>query len=1137
MIFKPCGKDPAWSFTNRLLLIMKLTVVLTTVLTLNAFAEIKAQNITLNVKNRTLEEVMREIQQQQGYPFFFRGDHIATIPVTADIREADLHQAMSAILSGKELAWTIKDGIIVIKHARGVTSSIPASTTMQQRIVTGNVTDDAGSPLEGVTVFIKGSGIATTSGSDGSYRISVPEGATTLVFTMVGFDPQEQRIPSSRVVNVTMQSAIRDIDEVVVIGYGTVQKSDLTGSVSTIKIEDAAERATSSLEQLLQGRVSGVQITQNSGAPGAGINFNIRGVNSFGENQPLIVIDGYPIENESAAVTNTAGADFWNASTPPNNPLANLNPADIESIEILKDASSTAIYGSRGANGVVLITTKKGQTNQESVSYNFRSDLNQLPRQIPMLPTHEFLNLANEAALNSGQDSLYNEQAIAELSANNYNWQDLIYQNSYSQDHQVVYTGGDQKNKFAVIGSYTAMDGIVLRSKFNRGGLRANFERESSERFKFGLNFNTNLSLNQSVVQSNTTGAINGSVITAALRFRPVNIPYTDEGDIDISVSDNPLATIYHVDDDTRARSTLANVYAQYRLADGLQFKINGGINDFSSLRQSYYGQGTFVGNQNNGLAYRGETNAFNYLAEYTLNYNKKIFKNHRINAVAGYTWQQWYRRSSGVRVSDFSNDNLSYHAMQYGNNIANPVTGYMRWALASYLARVNYVIANKYLLTFTGRSDGSSRLADGEKWAFFPSVALGWNAHREKFLENIDVISELKLRASYGISGNQTVRVGATQAQLTNSRVVVGNDILTGVVLSSFENPDLHWETTQQIDIGLDLGWAKNRYRLTIDAYQKQTKDLLISLSIPGNLGFTGYETNVGKIENKGLDIEASAQILTTGFHWNVSGNISFNRNKVISLGDIEQINGNNLLGNFMSQYGTIARTGLPLGTFFGYRINGIYQSVDEIAAGPTDVVNTAPGDFKYVDVNHDGQITTADRTIIGDPNPDYIFGLTNDFNYKGIGVSILVQGMIGHDVLNLNRYFSDGLVFPVAGNARQEAFDGRWTGPGTSNYYPRAKTSGTLFDNRVSDFLIEDGSFVRLKNVNVSYNFAFSGFRYLKSLKVFANATNLLTFTKYKGYDPEVSAIGNSALNRNIDFGTIPLFRTFSFGVNASF
>jgi TonB-linked SusC/RagA family outer membrane protein len=1002
--------------------------------------------------------------------------------------------------------------------------------------VSGKVSDNEGL-LPGVSITEKGmpTNVVLTK-ADGTYSLSLKGTSKIIIVKYLGFKTQEIKVTQA-VQNIMLEVENAKLDEVVVIGYGTVRKSDLTGSVSKIKLENAAEQTSSSFEQLIQGKSSGVNITQSSGDPGSGIIFNIRGGNSLGENQPLIVLDGYPIESDNGSTFAKTGAEYWTTEQKPGNVLASLNPNDIESIEILKDASSTAIYGSRGANGVVMITTKRGRDGKDRISYNYRFDMSNLPKKIDVLNSFDFAAYANEASNTSGRTAAFDSTALANLKYNN--WQDLIYQTSYSQDHQASLTGGDFKTKYALVINHTDVNGIVKYTNYTKNGVSLNLDRQFSNKFKIGISSKVNLTSNNAGYQSTNHTFVGGGVVTGALRWSPTSTLEDENGDLILSTGNrgNPLANLEKSINVTKNNSILTNLYAEYLILKNLKFKATGGFNQNAVEYRSYWGRGTSTGDSNNGQAYQANNNSFNYLTEYTLNYNTTVAKKHKISALGGYTNQNWRSTSNGVTVRGFPNDNLSYNALQYGSNILAPVSSYREWALSSYLGRFNYTYNNRYLITLTGRSDGSSRLSTNNKWSFFPSVALAWNLHNEKFFKN-EIVSQAKIKTSYGISGNQNIGIGATQALfgISRSANTLGS-VLTGVALTSFDNPNLHWETTRQLNIGLDLGFVNNKYSLTVDYYNKTTSDLLVNLAIPADNGFLSYNTNLGEIQNNGLEFEADATLINEKFKWIISANISFNRNKVISLGENSMIMGKNLLPTGLDQIGSVAKPGYAIGSFFGYKIDGIYQNAAEVAAGPIDPVLPAPGDIRYKDLNGDGKISPDDRTILGSPNPKYTYGITNNFNYKNFDLTIFVMGKEGSSVLNLNRFYSDGLVYSASGNPRQEAYTNRWLGEGTSNYYPRAKANGSLLDKRVSDMIVENASFLRLKNINLSYSLKLKNQKVISGLKVFANVTNLLTVSGYKGYDPEVSGLGTSALNSNVDFGTIPQYRTFSMGLNVGF
>ena len=759
-----------------------------------------------------------------------------------------------------------------------------------------------------------------------------------------------------------------------------------------------------------------------------------------------------------------------------------------------------------------------------------------------MLNTNDYFDYSNQAYLNSGQDSAFTSDAIAKYAGVNTNWQDLIYRTARSQSHQLGLSGGDDKFKYSVNIGYLSQEGIVKNSRYDRGSILVNLDREVSKRFKFGVSVNGSMSKNKAAMQSSDRSDPSTSVVYGALLSRPFDSPLTAEDQIDQTQIGNPLTIIDLADDQNRFTTLLANMYLNYTLAKDLDFKVNGGVNTSQSRRDFYMPRGTTLGNLEGGYAYLGEGSSFNYLTEYTLNYKKTINKKHRVNAVAGYTWQQWVRKAFNINVLNFPNDNMLYYDLSSGSSISNPRTTTSQWGLASFLGRLNYSFDNRYLITFTAREDGSTRLAEGNKWNFFPSIALGWNLSNEQFMKNAEAITSLKLRGSYGLSGSQAVSVGATKSRLTSTGSVAGESMQIGYVLANMANSTLHWELTKQANFGIDLALLENRVTFGFDYYKKRTEGLLIGLTIPPSNGFTSYNTNQGSVENKGYEFDLGVKILTKGVQWDVAGNISFNRNKITSLGEgVTSFTGPTFTA-VGGQTLNIFEVGYPIGAFYGYRVTGIHQNQEDIDKGPKDPSNNTPGSFIFKDISGpngvpDGVISADDREIIGNPYPKLIFGITNNLDWKGFGLSVLVLGNIGQDVINANRYSTDALARGLQSNVRQEAYDGRWTGEGTSNKYPKATTSASPFSNRFSDFIVEEASFIRLKYVTLSYSIENKRIKFVQNLKLFVTGTNLLTFTKYKGYDPEINSHGGNSMTPGIDNGSIPQYKTFSLGINAGF
>ncbi|ANH81684.1 hypothetical protein A8C56_12440 [Niabella ginsenosidivorans] len=1131
---------------------MKLNILLLLFAITQVDAKVVAQDITLEGKNIPLEQVISAVKKQTGFGVSYTKDLLRFgKAVTISATKMPLTKFLNQALKDQPFTYKIVEENIILTLKAPKLDNI-----FNQKIATQNflkirikVTDSLGNTMSGATIAIEKRGISIVTNSNGYADIDLKIGDIVRI-SYVGYKTSiiviSQTILDSGQLNVSLKlnDAGNKMDELVIIGYGSVRKSDLTGSVAKVTLDDPSEKPATSIEQLLQGRAAGVQITSNTGAPGGGITFSIRGVTSIsGSNQPLIVIDGYPIDSDNGSVKVSSGSQSsYLDQLPDDNALANIDPADIESVEILKDASATAIYGSRASNGVVLITTKHGKTGRDRLSYNARFDISSLPKKIDVLNTNEYLSYSNEAYLNSGQDSVFKSDAIARYDSVNTNWQDLIYRPAYSQSHQLSLSGGSDKFKYAVSAGYLGQQGIVKNSRYDRGSLLINLDREISKRFKFGVSLNGSISKNKAAMQSSDRSDPSTSVVYGALLSRPFDSPLTADDQIDQTQIGNPLTIIELADDQNRVTTVLANMYLNYTLAPGLDFKVNGGVNTRNSRRDFYMPRGTTLGNLEGGYAYLGESSSFNYLTEYTLNYNRTINKKHRINAVGGYTWQQWTRKAFNINVLNFPNDNMSYYDLSSGSSISNPKTSTTQWGLASFIGRANYSFDNRYLATFTAREDGSTRLAEGNKWKFFPSIALGWNVSNEKFMRNARSITSLKLRGSYGLSGNQAVPVGATQARLTSTGSVANEGIQIGYVLENMANNTLHWELTKQQNIGLDMTLFRNRITFGFDYYKKRTDGLLIGLTIPPSNGFTQYNTNQGTVENKGYEFDLGAKILTRGLKWDVSGNISFNRNKIISLGP----GVNSFTGPAFTAVGgqalNIFEVGYPIGSFYGYRIIGIYQNQEEVDKSPQDPSNNKPGSFKFKDISGpngvpDGVISADDREIIGNPYPNFIFGLTNNLDWKSFSLSFLVLGNIGQDVINANRYTMDALARGSQANVRKEAYEGRWTGEGTSNTYPQATTSASPFSNRFTDFIVEDASFVRLKYVTLSYTFENNKIKFARNLKFYLTGSNLLTLTHYKGYDPEINSHGDNSMTPGIDNGSIPQYRSLSIGMNVGF
>ncbi|MFT4092734.1 MAG: TonB-dependent receptor [Niabella sp.] len=1010
--------------------------------------------------------------------------------------------------------------------------------------MSGTVKDIANSKaLSGASVQIKGKNRGTTTDGEGRFAVTVsPKDVLTVSF--VGYITREVAVQNSTNVDIFLVPASSDLDEVIAIGYGTLQKSDVTGAISSIKMKDVDETKVASFTEALQGKIAGVNIVTNTGEPGGAVSFNIRGMTSVtGSNQPLIVIDGQPVESSFSAAYAGSGLD-GTADAPPADPLAALNPNDIENIEILKDASSTAIYGSRGANGVVLITTKSGKGAKDKITFSSRLDISQLPRQIPMLSSYAYMLYKNEAAVNDGASPVYDQaqlDSVAKLP--NTNWQDEVYRNSLSQEYNLSVTGNESgKWNYLLSANYADMQSIIKKAGFRRGGVRLNFDRNISRKIKVGLRTFASYSRRNFGTQSNWTGILSGTTILGALAFNPLQIPYSaEDGEVDESLTNNPLILINKVSDHSTIRTFISNFSLDYKVTPSLTYQFQAGVNDITTRRNLYYPTGTWLGDSApNGYAAQADNSNYNYLIDHTLSF-KKVYKKHAINAVGGFSWQQWYNKSSSVVNMDFPSNTLTYNNMEgavYPGRFSN---GSESRALSSFLGRVNYTYDSRYSLMATGRYDGSSRLAPGHKWLLYPSVGLAWNASNEKFFnEKIKkTISSLKLRASLGVTGNDNIAVGGSQASYGLNYYPVGSAIQTGYIVSRFENPDLTWEKTIQYNLGADLGLLKERLTFKIDAYSKVTTDLLIDLSLPASSGISSYYTNVGKVTNKGIDFEASYNVFKAKKKsLNLSANFSPVKSRIDNMGESSIIYGRTFFAAgayLLGQAVTAAVPGYAVSSFWGYKTDGIYQNQAEINNDPALVNDNAkatitPGMVKYVDMNGDGQISDADKTVIGDATPDFTYGFSADFTCKRFSASMTFFGSHGAQLLNLNRWVVGSGHANTTFNMMQDAYEGRWYGEGTSNLYPALTTNAVRLQQRLPDWMVEDASFLRLQSITLGYTVPLPKKYRLADVKFSVTGTNLFTITKYTGYDPNINSFGYNSLNNGIDLGTLGQARSYS-------
>nr|WP_297915486.1 TonB-dependent receptor [uncultured Allomuricauda sp.] len=977
----------------------------------------------------------------------------------------------------------------------------------QQREISGTVVSNAdGLVIPGVNVIEKGTTNGTSTDFDGNYSITVSDDNAILVFSFIGFLSKELAITANGQVNVRLEEDISSLDEVVVVGYGTSKKSDITGSVSSVKSEELSAFPVLTAEQSLQGRAAGVAVQSNNGGePGAPISISIRGNTSIGACSAALVV-----------------VDCFVGGTLP-------QPADIESIEILKDASATAIYGSRGANGVILVTTKKGRRGKMTVEVNSSYSSQNVSERI------ELLNASQFAAYRQAINPAY-EQGPAET-----DWQDLIYTTGSISNHQLSFSGGSEKINYYVSGNYFNQEGVVINSDFERFSFLSNIDVQATDKLKLGFNAFANVG-NRDGIQSQASsgGSGGGDVISTAYRFAP-DTPVQDANGINTTNPvgdqfDNPFAIATESVDETKTDDYRANFYADYQIISGLSFKTTFGYGTTNSTRGRFL-PSTLIGQASNqgGIASIESLKRKDILSENYLTYKKEIGKGN-LTVLLGYSYQKTRTETFGAAAQNFISNSLSYFNLGAGSDIQTPFSELVEREIISQFGRINYEYDDRYLFTFTARRDGSSNFSRNNKYSFFPSGAIGWRISNEKFLQDNKTISNLKLRASYGLTGNPAISPYQSLASFQRIYSNVGDQPVNAVVPEQLANPDLKWETSYQTNIGLDIGFLENRIALTLDYYNIDTEDLILGdSSAPEYIGFANLTSlrNIGEINNKGFEITLNTQnIVSENFTWSTDFNWSRNRNEVVKLVDGQDIFLDSSPGSFLQDETHVLREGEPVGVFWGYEYRGVNQGAPD--PGTAGFAETGPGDELFTDIDGDGVITGADRKIIGDPNPDWIAGLNNNFRYKDFDLNIFFQASVGGDI------FSYTFLELASGesNATPEVLNA-WTPTNTNTNIP----SAAVREKRITDRFVYDGGYVRLKNLALGYTLPTEIVSKigLQSIRLSLSGQNLLTFTDFPGTDPEASYQSqgnlNSNVNRGFDYGSYPNIRSYTISLNLKF
>lgn len=1100
----------------------------------------------------------------------FKEDHLISIENNA----ISVGDALEMVLvdTGFESVITLRGEILLKEKQPEVVPVVELNVD-----VSGRVTDvDTNEPIMGVTVFVLGTQTGTTTDTNGRFTLTVPEGSETLAFSFIGYVRQEVIIGDRTEFNIQMRTDIALLDDLVVVGYGVQRRAEVTGAVSSIRAEAIQGMPVSSFENALQGRLAGVNVAESTGEPGAAPQITIRGVGSISAgNEPLYVIDGVPLSQNSNLQQNV-GSQNRNFTATLVNPLATLNPNDIESIEVLKDASAAAIYGSRGSNGVILITTKRGRAGsapminfrsyvginsafntpdlmnaEELIAYTKDSRNNTYLRQRdPQNPNSTFYNPLYDPNTNAGRSAngATGNHLIPEAYVNwdgtDTDWLDLVLDTSVLQNYDMNVSGGGENFTYFIGGGFLDQTGIIDGSAFNRYSLNTNLTADISDRFQVGMGLNAAFTTHDRKAANSPYFGNPPGIIYSAITQSPVVSPYNEDGtyrQLDGShnrlggattSTNHPLAIRDFIDEKVNNNRIFGNLFGTYQLLDNLQFKSLLGY-DIDNYQRSFY-QGTqlnYRGGAPRPYAESTSAQGFNWLWENTVNYQTTFGEDHRLNAIAGFTAQKQNDERNRVIAQNFPDDQVK---TVNGGQITGGDQLIEEWSLVSYLARVNYVFKNRYLFTGTIRSDRSSRFGRENQTGVFPSGSLGWLMTNESFMQNQTLFNEIKPRVSYGVTGNFLIPNYGSVGLISSSAYVFSDQLVSAAVPSTLGNAALTWETTRQFNIGVDYAMLQDRIYGSFDYYVSRTTDLLLEVNIPAVTGFTRALTNIGEVENKGFEIQLTSRNMVGVFQWSTDFNFSTNKNEVLALGP----EGDAILIPGAAGVRHITQIGSPIGSYYGHRVIGIFNTQQEIDNAPKDMLgNPTPGDFQFEDVNGDGVIDNNDRTLIGDYHPDFTWGITNRFNYKNVDFSFFIQGVEGREVMNLtSRHLRNG----EANFGSYAIVNDRWISPSQpgNGIDPKAERASGGNNNRPSSYQIEDGSYIKLKSISLGYTLPqdlVSGFA--RNVRLYGTVTNVAIWTDYIGFNPEVNLSQSSGLTPGEDYGAYPLSRAFQVGIDISF
>lgn len=1121
--------------TSKLFLTMKLTVILILIGCLQLSAKSYSQTITLSTTNTAIDKVFTAIEKQSGFYFFYKYKEIKQAkPVTLALKNATLDEALRECFKDEPFTYIIDNKTIIVnkKYEQVV---VP-----EKIIVAGQVLDNAKQPLPGVSIVVKGTNTGVISGVDGKYSIQVDDNAV-LVFRFVGFKTREEPVSKRTVINVSLEEDNQQMSEVVVIGYGSQERKDVTGAVGTVKMANIKEIKAASVDLKLAGQLAGVTVNQVTGTPGGGVSVNIRGAGSIGAgDDPLYVVDGFPI---------SPGFDQYS------NPISTINPDDIENISVLKDAASTAIYGSRGANGVILITTKRAKKGESSVTVNTSTGIQTIlsRSKLKMMTAEQYAQWRIEALqdADAASGTPFNASQVPKAFRNpkslgkGTDWFDAVTRAAPMQNYDVTVANGNEKVRSLFSLGFFDQRGTVLNTGFKRYSLKANMDADVAKNVTAGLSIAPTYSLRN---LQQTDGHFDQGVLSQAYLESPLTPVKQPDGSYTNVVGSpgnefvagtaenaNPVSQLVNTTNKYTQFRTLANTFVNWQLIEGLDIRSTFGIDYQNStgdyFRPSYLG-GFRIPNKNGqqvkAAGSFNSSSSFNWLNENSINY-KKTFGNHTLTAFADYSIQQETSHNRLTYGTGFADD-----AIQSVDKatIVTASANDEEWRLLSLIGRINYAYKDKYLLSASIRRDGSSRFAPDHRWGTFPSVSAGWRISDESFFPKADFIEQVKFTGSYGLAGNNNVGNYDYISAIDQSNYTFNGSLAPGAALNGLGNTELGWETTKQLDIGMDISLLKGRIYLIAEFYNRYTQRMLQYIPVPIVSGYGYALSNVGNVRNRGWEFTLTTKnIIGRGFNWSTDLNMSFNRNKVISLGPTPVIYDAPANDNPTS----ITKAGLPLGQFYGYIFEGIFQNQAELDKYP-HFDGEQVGNVRYKDVNGDGMIDGKDQTTIGNPWAKFTFGFNNHFNYKSFDLNIITAGSVGGHVFNMYKQFTTNLdgIFNVEQSVIQ-----RWRSPEQpgAGLLPTTTSNTNLARDYYPSYWVENNSYLTVKNIDFGYNFKT---KFSKNFRVYFSAQNAILITGYKGGNPEVGIDGqqgNRSLSPNVNFNAYPVSAVYTLGCNVTF